>query len=338
MIGLFVPLLTAFSIQFFTPSLIFLCIPNKKTWFFSALTIIFILYSGLFLYRGSHSLEVLTYCAVFLPVVAAKYSAVLQNTKGHKKTARLLPIFGLFWPIILLAILSNDRVQDFREDTLKNREDAYTITKHVRVSGVDYDIPTGYFRSKGYTEAKSIYLNIMWPDFSPLPRSERYIFRKGQQEQIIRLTASAPMTMISLEKVAQMYKKTTHRTILAGHQFDLEFYDLFDRKEIGQGELHIGRDENDQIIAVLNCGDDYFTINGKPSKNNPSCTHYFNDRQLTYKITYAKLYLKDWKEIQQKTQALFKEFREQAKQKGLDKVQIPVNLVDPSISRQVPLP
>jgi hypothetical protein len=327
----------SYLILLFMPSLLFLCIPNKKKWFFTALTLLFILYSGLLYRGGARGLDVIPHgivpLFVFLPVILAKYFAVVQNAKGHKKAARMLPIFGLLWPIIFIAIFSNNKITDFLEDVIHSTtRDVYALTKHVRISGVDYDIPAVYLNSRGYGEEKEIYLHAIWPGFLASPRSEGYIFRKGGQKQIMRLAAHAPEGFISLEKLADNYKETTRP---AGRRCALESYDFSDSKNIDNGELHISRDNSGQIISVLNCSDDYY-ISGRP--NNPLCRHYFSDGQLTYEVTYSKLYLKDWKGIQEKIRALFKTFRERAKEKGLDKVQIPPNFVDPSISRHPALP
>jgi hypothetical protein len=215
---------------------------------------------------------------------------------------------------------------------LLSPQDPYKITKHVRVNGVDYDIPRGYFRVfvPKYEQAIEIYLITMRPNLTILPKSERELFEEKKADEIVAILASDPTRINNptrdpkkgpdFDRAVEQDKKLTHHTELVGYEFGLEVYGLPpSRKNQTWGGIPYVRRENGKVTTAIRCGEKEYAL----------CQHFFYDGYLTYDISYAKSRLKDWKETQNKVVDLFKGFRDRAKGKQLDKIVIPESLVDP---------
>lgn len=205
----------------------------------------------------------------------------------------------------------------------QHAKDPYKITKHVRVSGVDYDIPVGYFADMVpyATEDLNIYLIVMRPDFTILPKSESKLWHEGRQGEVLRILADDPKHIKNMDYKAKFIFKQTGYSTPSKKVFGLQSYSLSTgEKERWRGEPYTSMEEG-KYKTVIECTND-------SSIKYPMCAHYFTDGYLRYKINYRAQYLENWKEIEEKTSALFKKFRIAAKNKQFDKVVIQSERID----------
>lgn len=205
----------------------------------------------------------------------------------------------------------------------QHAKDPYKITKHVRVSGVDYDIPAGYFADMVpyATESLNIYLIVMKPDFIILPKSESKLWHEGLQDQVLRILAHDPKHIKNMDDWAEVFFQQTGHTTPSKKVFGLQSYSLsVGEKERWSGEPYTERKDG-RYVTVIQCTNASFI-------KNPGCAHYFTDGYLRYEINYRAQYLENWKEIEEKTSALFKKFRIAAKNKQFDKVVIQPERID----------
>lgn len=318
-VGFILGMFTGFLAKYFLPWLVFLLMPNKQKLFFSTLAIFIILYGGMSLYFGTYKLDAIVYSIWFLPIVLAKYIAVRSAEKNNKPSAPNISAFIFVWPFFIFYLLANDSVSDVLEENSAFFEDGRVLrSKHIRVGEVDYDIPAE-FKGLGFTKDLSIYdVKVMMPDFTPLQRSEKYLRRHGMNKQIVRLVAHDPAKRANLEKMAKGIGVTNKH---AGKKFGLEFY-----KQVDDRKLYIGRDGKKRITTVMHCGEE--------TNPNAGCNHYFTDGQLNYDAYYSLVYLQDWQMTEEKTRALFEQFRVRAKEKGLDRVEIPDKDINPRLKQR----
>jgi len=212
----------------------------------------------------------------------------------------------------------------------KHAKDPYSPSKHVRINGVDYAIPLGYFWLKVpvYTQSTGFGFTAILPDLAILPVSERRLYEEKRYDNVIRMLANDP-TLIwnperdpkkgpDLEKAAEFSMEQTHHRALIDHQFGLEVYGLAkgERAAWKESDVPLIHRENGKIATVISCGQRL-------------CAHSFYDGYLTYQLSYFAVNLRDWKKIQDKVSQLFRGFRERAAQLKLDKVRIPEKLIDP---------
>ncbi len=250
----------------------------------------------------------------------------------------IISIAGILWqaPNILYRHYNPATPQEVSSlVSQKTGKDPYSITKHVRMNGTDYDIPVGYFAVMvpSYTQDTEIYLLVFRPDFTILPGSEMDVFNHGKEGRVLRILAHDPAGYKTPAQIAPSSMGLTGRSIPTGKKvFNLDTYDFTSGVLHGKNGEPFTHSEEGDIKTLLDCHEYDPT---SPSRGDPTCQHYFSDGYLIYDTWYSRKDMKDWKEIEDKTKALFAGFREKAKEEHLDKAQIPPDRISPTVFTQV---
>lgn len=189
-----------------------------------------------------------------------------------------------------------------------------SMTYHVRVGGLDYDIPQMYFREgKPRIEIDAVYVEYLYPEYIPLTRERRENFERipGGDMYAVRVSANDFRGRASMQKMADLKLSPLPgmRTVPSDEIYGLSSYK---QQDIETG-TYVPFDFHEPFIlyeqgvpkTVLGCWEE------KKGKI-PICSHYFTDGTLMYELTYRRTFLPDWKDIESKTAALFADWHAKA--------------------------
>jgi len=206
--------------------------------------------------------------------------------------------------------------------------DPYALTKHVRIGSADYDIPMGYFirAVPFYTQDINTYLAIHRPDFGILPMNENRMWERGKSEDVVRMLSRDRGASISVSEMLPHRIKKTRRSVLDREKlFGLDVYIL----PSGVVDEQMGRlytySENGRVVTLIECSQKI------DNTSLERCTHFFSDGFLVHHTSYRYSVLSEWRDVQQRTCALFDTFRARAKEKNYAAAVIPEDKISPHV-------
>ncbi len=214
-----------------------------------------------------------------------------------------------------------------KEKSVAENKSGREVLKHVRVAGIDYAIPVGYFRPpvELYIDQVAISLGVMKNDFSMLPENTETVFKKGFGNEWVPILTTTTIGPRTVNSFAEITMKRRGRNTVLREEYGLDLMYSPEGKSPDHGEMYIYK-HGDEILTFIRCS--------KPQDANSVsvCTHHFDDNYIKYQLSYQKEYgLKEWRDLEQKTQALFKQFRQNAEELGLKDVAIDPSLVHPLV-------
>lgn len=218
------------------------------------------------------------------------------------------------------------KVHKYREAAGKS------TTKHIRIDGVDYDIPIGYFSRyvPSYTEVSGVLLWTLYPEFGVPNVTRTDVFHSDRRFDETRLLAKA-----KIHNPGRLQKALDHHLEKSPYMpSDIEMYGLltFSLPEgiYNEGDIpFVQRDSNENLTTYIRCSVD--TIQGYKGKRFPQCVHHFESDNLFLQASYNKKHLPNWKRIEDSWQALIKSFQKSAEQQNrINKIILP-SQVDPQL-------
>lgn len=199
----------------------------------------------------------------------------------------LLPVVGITKGTSLF-----DRLDQYFETThFSTREDI----QHVRIAGVDLWIPNNYkmgsYPNKG-VDQPAVLIQVLLPNFEP--RTEENIdgFTKGlgwgnRSHIMIKDISQWVTPAFFLNKVFENHPSLK----LLAPEYELVHYRSPDPNDgIVHYEVYLEGTRDDFSSYIL-C---------EPLVEKPGCYHHFSVDGMYIKISYAKIFLPQWKDIQNK--------------------------------------
>lgn len=243
----------------------------------------------------------------------------------------LLAVAGFLYDLPYLIYRTFNPLSPAEQVAQTGIKDPYLLTKHVRVAGVDYDIPMAYFRRMvpSYTLDTQIYLDVHRPDFGILPMNENRMWEQGKSEDMLRILSHDPAGHLSPTKMLPHRIEATGRTIINDKTlFGLSVYllpeDAIDKK---MGRLYT-LSKDGLILTLIACSDKTSQISIE------RCTHFFTDGFLIHQTSYRYTRLSEWRDVEQGICSLFSRFRADAKKKNYGTTVIPDDKIAPQVFTQ----
>jgi hypothetical protein len=233
---------------------------------------------------------------------------------GKKISIGLATIFFVIFGIPFIATLCSIAWVKLNSPPPLLQETADTTPVHVQLGGQDFLIPANYFNNGHPEYAKreqTAWIHAHWPDMSGSTK-ESIEHRKEYVGQLNRLTIlihGSPVTVDRGEARLKIYRKWSKSDDYKKFKnpqvrFGLVYHESVLEKPVGTIE-DIYVDDPDHPLTMITCTG----INEKKIPY-PSCDQYFDYRNLRFEVNYAKKYLPEWKNIQNKVELLLNHFAE----------------------------
>jgi len=184
-------------------------------------------------------------------------------------------------------------------------DDPMSVTRHVRINGVDLWIPVPYFMS-GHTPAvvpqKDVLLVVTYPEYEPLRKTEHELWLEDEWiAQHIRWLIQDASKMISREQKAAVAMSATKATVFHGMQYGLKFYSRPDGVKSGRPELWFEGSESKPDSLIM-C-----SVILTP-RSHPQCDLNVWADGFWYHISFDKTLLPDWRHIKTRILTISRSF------------------------------
>jgi hypothetical protein len=176
-----------------------------------------------------------------------------------------------------------------------------------------------------YIDQVNIYVGVMKDDFSMLPEKTDPVFKKGLGNDWVPILTTTPVGTRTVKSFAEHTMGWMGRNTLLREEHGLSLMYSPENKSPDHGETYIYK-QNNEIVTFIVCR--------KPhGKNSVSiCSHLFDDGYIKFKLSYQKDFaLKEWRDLEKKTRAIFMQFRKNAEELKLKDVRIDPSLVHPLV-------
>lgn len=207
--------------------------------------------------------------------------------------------------------------------------DPSKITKHIRINDIDLDIPVSYFdfMVPRETEDVTVLLNFMYPEMTPVTKSNKELREEGLHLYSFSYMIKDPRFFKEISVMAEFFLQNTHRTVMTGTEFGLEIYNPEEEKGSGRLVPRLYR-ENGQVKGIIMCSEKYVIGVENSDHREPWCTQYFLDQGLINIVSFPQKLLSQWREIKKKTVDMISGFHRAALDKGLHEKTISQDRVD----------
>jgi hypothetical protein len=233
-------------------------------------------------------------------------------SKTKKILLGLPTIFFVIFGIPFIATLGSIAWVKFTSPPPLLQETADTTPVHVQLGGQDFLIPANYF-NKPYSDRsrreQTALIHAHWPDMSgstkeTIARRKKYVGHLNRISILVQGTPVTPDRASARLKIYNSFLNFKHREYKSPtERLGLRFHeDIRQYGKIGIPEdLYV--DNTEHPSTMITCTG----INDKKVPY-PSCSQYFDYKNLRFKIGYSRKFLSEWKEIQMSVESLIDQF------------------------------
>ena len=164
-------------------------------------------------------------------------------------------------------------------------------------------IPKAFFKP-GFegSSGKTSVIEILFPDFTPLIKSKKDMWEKGERTQYLRALINELTTEKSFTEVATGSVDYLDAKELVGNEYGLLHYTQPDGAVKDMYDVWFDKDGN-EIVSYLTCSEKILETDV------PQCRHRFWTDDFRITMSYDKRLLKEWKEIKNGIVQLINQFQ-----------------------------
>ena len=184
-----------------------------------------------------------------------------------------------------------------------NQKNLYEINE-FRWQGRMYYVPRIYEKMAwaDTDRDQSIYLQVMYPHFSPLSQSPQKYWDEGTKyHYIIRILVSDKDPKIPFETAIRTGMKSYEATELVGEEYGLWHYTQPEGKNQDSYDYWIEKN-SDELISYITCSEIL------SERSVPQCRYFIPNEKVYYIVSFDKRLLPHWSSIKKNTEEIYTSF------------------------------